>query len=79
MAVLFRRLCVEGRIHNRQQFRPLEGSDIWEFKRHAVRVFAFQHGRVWYVTHGCQKPKPRELKVHVQRAERIRAEHLARR
>ena len=54
------------------------GGDIWEFKRHQVRIMCFQVGRRMVLTHGFRKKENRTPRRQIERAERIRAEHLRR-
>jgi len=70
-------LAAEGRICNREKFKKIAG-EIWELKSFQVRVAAFQCGRTWFLTHGFVKKSDKWLPAQVRRAERIRAEHLAR-
>lgn len=73
--VLFRKLVDAGRINNREHFKKVEG-DIWEFKRGQIRVGCFQDGRAWVLTHGFIKKSDNWPPGQLERAERIRAEHL---
>lgn len=75
LAVLFQRLADTGRISNREQFRKVTGK-IWEFKRYQVRVGCFQAGTRWLLTHGFHKKADHWPKGELERAERIRVEHL---
>lgn len=38
---LFCRMGDHGSITNKEQFKKIEGTDIWEFKRYQVRLFCF--------------------------------------
>ena len=55
--VLFERLVNSGsQFSNKTQFRKLQGmDDVWEFKRGGNRLFCFQHGRRWLLTHPYKK------------------------
>lgn len=74
---LFRRLAETGRIFNREQFKLVEG-EIYEFKRHQVRVGCFQIGSRWILTHGFIKKRNEWPKSELVRASQIRKEHLER-
>lgn len=77
--VLFRRLVMEGRIHNTRQFRRLRDR-VWEFKRGGDRLLCIQYKRQYLLTHripkagGRGKCPPQEI----DHAERIGNEHLGR-
>jgi hypothetical protein len=54
----------------------------WEFSRKQIRLGCFQLGKCWILTHGFfKKGAQKKLGVwsvdHLDRADRIRAEHLA--
>ena len=72
---LFDRMAQVGQIRNREQFKKVEGR-IFEFKRFQIRVGCFQSGNSWVLTHGFVKKKNRWPKAELERAERIRREHL---
>jgi hypothetical protein len=74
---LFRRLADTGKIFNREQFKLVEG-EIFEFKRHQVRVGCFQIETRWLLTHGFVKKRDKWPKAELERANRIRSEHLKR-
>lgn len=75
MLALFTRLGDSGKITHKEQFKKLEGN-IWEFKRHQVRVLCFQEGGRWILTHGFPRRQMRQSEI--ERAEKIREEHLKR-
>lgn len=77
LSVLFERMADAGRIWNREQFKKVEG-DIFEFKRFQIRVGCFQEGSTWFLTHGFRKKRDKWQKRELERANRIRNEHLAR-
>jgi len=77
LAVLFKRMADTGEIRNREQYKKVEG-DIWEFKRHQVRVMCFQVRKRVILTHGFRKKANRTPRSEIERAKRIRAEHLRR-
>jgi hypothetical protein len=74
---LFRLMANTGRIGNKEQFRKERG-EIFGFKRYQVRIAAFQVGSVWYLTHGFRKKKDKWPETELDRADRIRSEHLKR-
>ena len=78
LGILFELIAATGRVSDRRQFRKKRDA-IWAFKATSgARVAAFQHGRVWYLTHGFTKQRDRWPRAELERAERIRAEHLER-
>lgn len=58
--VLFERLAEHGRIASREQFKKVEGTEFWEFKRFQTRVICFflPKGRV-ILTNGFIKKRDR--------------------
>jgi hypothetical protein len=73
---LFQHLAATGALASTRKFRKERG-DIWGFKLGSgVRVAAFPHGRVWYLTHAFRKQRDRWPVAELTRAERIRWEHL---
>jgi len=78
-AALYRvieRLAESGKVSNREKFKKLDG-EIWEIKSFQLRIGAFRLRSVWYLTHGFQKKRDKWPKAQIERAERIRQEHLA--
>ncbi|MCB9745676.1 MAG: type II toxin-antitoxin system RelE/ParE family toxin [Alphaproteobacteria bacterium] len=84
LATIYRLLelfAENGRVNNRQQFKKLEGTSptLVEFKKHQVRVLGFFDGEgLLCLTHGFIKKQDRIPKSELERAYRIRGEHLAR-
>ena len=77
---LFQRFAEHGPIRNAEQFKPLAGTDppLVEFKKGQARVFAFYNGAgVAVLTHGAIKKKDRLDPAEIDRAHRIRTEHLS--
>lgn len=76
---LFRLLGEEGQIWNKHRFKKL-GGHIWEFKRDQIRMLCFfgEEGTV-ILSHGFRKKSPRTPRGEIERASRIRDEHLGRR
>lgn len=75
MMTLFERIGDKGRIFNREQFKKVEGY-IFEFKRHQVRMGCFQAEHRWFLTHGFIKKQDDWPPSQLERANRIRLEHL---
>lgn len=62
-----------------ERFRHLEGQ-VYEIKEHSIplRVFCFFHeGNLVVCTHGAKKPKPRRLRVEIDRTEALRQRLIA--
>lgn len=74
---LFRLMADNGKIANGEQFRKERG-EIFGFKKYQARIAAFQVGSVWYLTHGFKKKKDKWPEAELDRADRIRSEHLRR-
>ncbi len=73
---LFLQLAASGVLGSTRKFRKERG-EIWGFKLSGgLRVAAFPHGRVWYLTHAFRKQRDRWPTAELIRAERIRWEHL---
>jgi len=72
---LFQRMADHGRIHNREKFRKVEGH-IYEFKKYQHRIGCFRERQTWFLTHGFVKKSDRWLPQEIERANRIRTEHL---
>ena len=71
-AQLFDRTELLGPPRNIEKFRHLVG-DVYEFKIHravAMRYFAFRVSAGWVVAIARRKPKPRELRVLINEAQR---------
>jgi hypothetical protein len=74
---LFERMAETGHITNREHFKK-ERNKIWGFKSYQARVPAFQDERTWYLTHGFIKKRDDWPPTQLDRADRIREEHLTR-
>jgi len=74
---LFRLMADNGKITNGEQFRKERG-EIFGFKKYQARIAAFQVGSVWYLTHGFKKKRDKWPESELDRADRIRSEHLRR-
>jgi len=67
-----------GEIKNHENFKKLEGrKEVYEFKGHKARVFAFRIGSVWYLASGVVKKDDEHRPSHIDTAERIWEEHKA--
>jgi hypothetical protein len=73
----FQILAELGWLSNPKQFRK-EREDIWGFKAGKARIACFSKGRVWFLTHGFMKKRDRWPPEELNRALRIRWEHLVR-
>lgn len=74
---LFRRMADHGNVPNCEQFKPVE-DEIFEFKRHQIRVFCFRKDNRWLLTNGYKKKKDRLDPNEIRRAIRVKEEHLRR-
>jgi hypothetical protein len=76
---LFRLLGDTGWIRNQEKFKKVEGTEFFEFKSFQVRMPCFFMGdRRVVVTHGFRKKKEKIPRGEIERAKRIREEHLNR-
>jgi hypothetical protein len=71
---LFQWLGDLGWINNREKFKPIEGTDFFEFKAHQVRMPCYRSGNLFIVTHGFRKKKDAIDPQEIARAVRIRKE-----
>ncbi len=74
---------VEGGIMDKDLFKKLENSEIWEFRTlfngSCYRLFAFwdnQKGTFVFVTHGIVKKTQKTPKKEIEKAEAIRQEYF---
>lgn len=74
---LFQLMAQQGRIANSEHFKKERG-EIFGFKKYQARVAAFQIGNTWFLTHGFKKKKDRWPDTELDRADRIRQEHINR-
>ena len=73
---LFRRMADFGVIHNTRKFRH-ERNEIWGFKPTAqARIACFRIHNVWLLTHGFIKKGDKWPGSQLNRADRIRDEHI---
>jgi hypothetical protein len=70
-------LAEQGRVANPTAFKK-EVGEIWALKSFQARVGAFLVGKTWFLTHGFIKKADAWPRSEIERAERIRLEHLAR-
>ncbi len=73
----FKVMTQQGRITNEEQFKKERG-EIFGFKKYQARIAAFRVGNVWYLTHGFKKKKDKWPESEIDRANRIREEHVNR-
>jgi hypothetical protein len=71
----FKVMADTGTVTNREYFKKVDG-EIWEFKCYQVRIPTFQNGRVWFLTHAFIKKGDKWPPAQLQRANRIREDHL---
>jgi len=69
IAVL-KNMADRGEIRNIEKFRQLEDK-IYEFKAQKARVFCFLYQNNVVCTHGADKPKPRRLKIEIEKTKKI--------
>lgn len=70
-------MAEHGTIRNDQQFKKERG-EIYGFKKYQARVAAFRVGDTWFLTHGFKKKKDKWPEKELDRANRIRGEHMNR-
>jgi phage-related protein len=75
--VLFERLGNQGRISNKELFKKLEGTKLFEFKRHQIRLICFYtpDKRV-VICHALRKKQDKHQKRDLDHAETLRTEYL---
>lgn len=77
LKVRIQRLADTGELRNTEQFRRIQGAGeppVYEIKAHdgpGWRLYAIRDGAAWYVTHGCKKPKDKQVANEAERARRI--------
>jgi hypothetical protein len=73
---VIKRLSVEGKVTNRQQFKKIEGEDFFEFKNFQIRMPCYfsTDGRV-IITHGFNKKGDSIEPKQIDRMKRIRDEY----
>jgi len=75
MNTLFHYMGEQGRISNRERFKRIEDTDLFEFKSFQVRMPCyFQPDRTLVITHGFRKKGDRIPPCEIARAKRIRKE-----
>jgi len=73
----FEMLADEEVIVNKEIFNRERG-EIYALKIFKKRIYCFKDGNDWVLTNGCKKNQQKADPKELDRAERIRAEHLAR-
>lgn len=77
---LIEKMGDNGRIPNKLQFKKIEGTEFFEFKKFKVRIPCyFKRGGRLVLTHGFVKKSDRIDKSQIERAERIKQEYELRR
>ncbi len=77
--VLFERMGEQGQIRNREQFKKVEDTEYFEFKKFQIRILCrFQPGRRLILVHGFRKKKDRISRAAIEKADRIFAEYTRR-
>lgn len=77
---LFKMYADRGQINNTEHFKKLEGTDptLVEFKKFQCRILGFFNGKgVLVITHGFFKKQDKMDQSQIERAYRIRSEHLS--
>jgi mRNA-degrading endonuclease RelE of RelBE toxin-antitoxin system len=73
------RMGDHGQIFNKEKFKKIEGTRLYEFKSFQVRIIcSFQPKRRLVLLHGVIKKKDRYDRSDIETAERILAEHEGR-
>ena len=78
LAALVGRICRSGPPRDKRRSRHLEGG-VYELKtpRGLRLLYFFDRGRLIVCTELCRKPKPRELRALIRRAQGLRSDYLA--
>jgi hypothetical protein len=71
----FEVMSSQGVIRNDERFK-VEQSPIYAFKSFQARIPTFQVGTTWFLAYGFIKKRDRWRPEEIQRALRIRADHL---
>lgn len=74
MNKLFQWLGDMGWINNKEKFKPIEGTGLFEFKDSQIRMPCYRSGSLMIVTHGFLKKRGRIPPEEIRRALRIQAE-----
>lgn len=74
----FEILADEGRLHNPERFKKVEGSDgIFEIKNYQIRIFGFfTPHKQFLLVDGTQKKKDKHERANIKRAENVRAAYF---
>jgi len=73
----FKVMAKHGKIRNTEQFKKERG-EIYGFKKYQARIAAFRVGDTWFLTNGFKKKKDKWPERELDRANRIRDEHMKR-
>lgn len=72
---IFKYLGTQGKCHNRQKFKKIEGTDFFEVKSHQIRMPCyFTPDSKIVITHGFRKKGDAIPREEINRAERIKQE-----
>jgi len=71
---LFQWLGDHGWIKNDQKFKPIEGTDFFEFKDFQIRMPCFRRAAFMIITHGFNKKQGKMPPQEIERAKRLREE-----
>jgi len=75
--VLFELIGCRGRISNKEHFKKIEGTDLFEFKRHQVRLLCFYtEDKQIVICHALRKKKDRHKKRDLDLATDLRNLYL---
>lgn len=73
--VRFQKFADTGKIYNKQHFKIVEGSDLYEFKAHQHRILCHHlPGGILLLLNGCQKKTDKLDKGVIAQAQRIFSE-----
>jgi Gp49-like protein DUF891 len=73
---LFGRLASKGQITNREKFKRVEGTDLFELKSHQLRFLGgFRPGGRFLIAHGLWKKKDRLSHSDIEIASRVLTQH----
>lgn len=68
---LFNIIADGGEIHNEESLRLIAG-DIWGFRADPIRICAFKHQSMWFLTHGFKTRMKRWPRAQIRLAQKIR-------
>lgn len=75
--VLFERLCCHGRISNKEHFRKVEGTDLFEFKRFQIRLLGFYtRDKRFVICHAVTKKQDKHDRQDLKHAQALRDSYM---